>query len=163
MQKYNKEIVFQPEYYGETVAHPFKDLRNQKWISLGGTSRGIHLAIKTYQQVINSEVRINQYSSRDVEFAKYMENTFLASKVTFCNEMYDIAQGLGVDYNAAREVWVSDPRIGSNHTFVYDDHRGFDGKRLPKDLASLIAQAKECGVDASFLQSISDKNKKYVK
>ncbi len=60
-----------------------------------------------------------------VEFAKYMENAFLATKVVFCNEMYDLAGKLGVNYNVVREIWTSDPRIGTSHTFVYPGNREY--------------------------------------
>ena len=54
----------------------------------------------------------------------------MATKVTFCNEMYDIAMALGADYNLAREVWIADPRIGASHTFVYEDNRGYRASSL---------------------------------
>ena len=50
MNKYHKEIVFQPEYYGETVAHPFADLNDRTWLSFGGTRKGIDLAIISSEQ-----------------------------------------------------------------------------------------------------------------
>jgi UDPglucose 6-dehydrogenase len=163
MKKYKKEIVFQPEYYGETVAHPFADIKNQNWLSFGGTRKGVNLAIRTYKTVINSNTRIFQADAKTVEMAKYMENAYLATKVIFCNEMYDVAESLGVDYNLAREIWLADPRIGSSHTFVYEDNRGFGGNCLPKDVASIIAQAEQANVDISFLKSVYEKNKRYRK
>lgn len=162
-KKYNKEIVFQPEYYGETVAHPFANLNERKWLAFGGTKRGIDLAIKVYQEVINSNVRIFQSDAKDVEMAKYMENAFLAMKVTFCNEMYDIAKSLGADYNRAREIWTADPRIGTSHTFVYVDKRGYGGSCLPKDIASIVAQAKDKKIDCTLLESVIRKNFLYQK
>lgn len=158
-----QRIVFQPEYYGETIAHPFADLNNRTWLSFGGTKRGIDLAIKTYQTVINSNVRIYQADAKSVEMAKYMENAFLATKVTFCNEMYDIAMALGADYNLAREIWIADPRIGASHTFVYEDNRGYGGSCLPKDIASITTQGNKHGVDTTLLQSVIEKNSIYKK
>lgn len=162
-KKYNKEIVFQPEYYGETVAHPFANLNERKWLAFGGTKRGIDLAIKVYQEVINSNVRIFQSDAKDVEMAKYMENAFLAMKVTFCNEMYDIAKSLGADYNRAREIWTADPRIGTSHSFVYEDKRGYGGSCLPKDMSSIVAQAKDKKIDCTLLESVIRKNFLYQK
>lgn len=161
MEKYQKEIVFHPEYYGETVDHPFANVENRQWLSFGGTTKGINLAIQTFQMVLNSNIKIHQSPARDIEFAKYMENSFLAAKVTFCNEMYDIAQALNVNYHQAREAWLLDPRIGRSHTFVYENKRGFDGKCLPKDLSSILHQAKENNVDATLLEAIYEKNKTY--
>lgn len=161
MEKYRKEIVFQPEYYGETAAHPFTDLNTRTWLSFGGTRKGIDLAIRAYKTVINSNVKIYQADAKSVEMAKYMENAFLAMKVTFCNEMYDIANALGADYNVTREIWTADPRIGSSHTFVYEDDRGYGGSCLPKDVAAIAAQADSANTDASLLRAVIAKNKKY--
>ena len=161
MEKYKKEIVFQPEYYGETVAHPFRNLNERMWLSFGGNQSGIDMAIKAYQTVINSNVKIYQTDAKTAEMAKYMENAFLATKVIFCNEMHDIAEALGVNYNLAREIWVADPRIGTSHTFVYDDNRGYGGSCLPKDISSLLHQAQGVGVDASLISSVISKNNFY--
>jgi UDPglucose 6-dehydrogenase len=162
-KKYGKKIVFQPEYYGETVAHPFADLNARQWLSFGGEPDAIRWAIKAYQTVVNSNVRIYQADAKSVEMAKYMENAFFATKVTFCNEMYDIAKKLGANYDLAREIWIADPRIGSSHTFVYEDARGYGGSCLPKDVASIIYQAEENGVDVTLLKGVVQKNKKLQK
>jgi len=161
MLKYKKEIVFQPEYYGETVAHPFANLSDRSWLSFGGTRKGIELAIKTYQTVMNSNVRIYHADAKTVELAKYMENAYLALKVTFCNEMYDVAQAFNISYNEAREIWLADPRIGSSHTFVYDDSRGYGGSCLPKDVASIIKQAEEKNVNIDILKVMKMKNSQW--
>lgn len=161
--KYRKSIVFQPEYYGETTAHPFANLENRTWLSFGGKQDAVNQAIKAYQTVCNSNVEIHISSSDDVEFAKYMENTFLATKVAFCNEMYDIAQKLGVDYNQAREIWLADPRIGRSHTFVYEDNRGFGGSCLPKDLSALITQSEQLSADVTLLKAVKEKNSELKK
>lgn len=161
MKKYSKEIVFHPEYYGETTDHPFANLETRQWLSFGGSPNGINLAIKTFQTVLNSNIKIHQAPAKDIEFAKYMENVFLAAKVTFCNEMYDIANALGVNYYQSREAWLADPRIGRSHTFVYEDNRGFDGKCLPKDLSSLLYQAHSLKTDVTFLEAIQNKNNYY--
>ena len=96
--------------------------------------------------------------SDTVEMAKYMENAFLATKVTFCNEMYDLAIQLGVNYNALREIWTADWRIGRSHTFVYEDNRGYGGNCLPKDISALIAIGEMANVDMSLMKSVVKKN-----
>lgn len=45
--------------------------------------------------------------------------------VTFCNEMFDIAQAYGIDYEELKEVWLMDPKINRSYTFVYEDDRGY--------------------------------------
>lgn len=156
--KYKKEIVFQPEYYGETVAHPFVDLNARTWLTFGGTENGINRAINVYKSVMNSSVAIYQSGAKEAELAKYMENAFFATKVIFCNEFYDIAKGLGVNYNVVRELWLADPRIGPFHTFVYEDNRGYGGSCLPKDMAAIIYQAHSNKIDATLLEAVAKKN-----
>lgn len=158
--KKKTDIVFQPEYYGETVSHPFSDLTNRAWLTFGGEKSAINKAIKTYKKVIDSDVHIVSVDSNTAELAKYMDNTFLATKVVFCNEFYNIATALDVDYNLLREVWLADYRIGRSHTFVYEDDRGFGGSCLPKDISAIISTAKELNVDVTLLEAVVKKNDK---
>lgn len=160
-EKYGKQIVFQPEYYGETVDHPFAKNFNSKWLVLGGSQHCIDLAIEVYQQTLNASVDIYQLPAKEAEFVKYMENAFLATKVIFCNEMYDLAKKFDLSYNQIREAWTADPRIGKSHSFVYSRNRGFGGKCLPKDLSSLIHQANRLESDITLLESVLKKNKLY--
>lgn len=160
-RKTGKRIVFQPEYYGETYAHPFANPRNRNWITLGGAEEDTEVVAQLYERVFTSELVIHQVDAKTAELAKYMENSFLATKVTFCNQFYDIAKAMGVSYHKLRETWLLDPRIGRSHTFVYEDDRGFGGSCLPKDLSGIIFQAQEVGVDATLLESVREINAKY--
>lgn len=157
-KKYKKRIVFQPEYYGETVAHPFANLSDRQWLSFGGDPKDVNLAIKAYQTVTNSNIHIYQAPAKEVEMAKYMENCFFATKVIFCNEMFDLCQKMKIDYNQVREIWIADPRIGRSHTFVYEDNRGYGGSCLPKDIASLQYQFNEEKIDSTLLNAVIKKN-----
>lgn len=159
IEKYHKEIVFQPEYIGETVNHPITNNPNQ-WLTFGGTTNGKRLAVKTYQKIINADTKIYLTDPSTAELAKYMTNAFLATKVSFCNEMYDIAEKLNINYDELREIWLADPRIGRSHTFVYEDNRGFGGNCLPKDIQSIAKQADELGLDATILNAVIEKNNK---
>ncbi len=160
-ERFHKNIVFQPEYYGETVAHPFASLSDRNWLSFGGSQEAIDLAIDAYKTVINSNVRIYQARADEVEMAKYMENAFLATKVIFINEMYDVCEKLGLNYNQVREIWTADPRIGTSHTFIYKDNRGYGGSCLPKDISELHELEKQNGIDDSLINAVIEKNKKY--
>lgn len=136
-------IVFQPEYYGETPNHPFENPHNRPWITLGGKPEVVKQVASLYQRVFTSDINIHCVDDPSVaELAKYMENCFYATKVTFCNEFYDIAEAFGLNYEQVRETWLLDPRINSSHTFVYPDNRGYGGSCLPKDIAAIAYQAK---------------------
>ena len=92
-----------------------------------------------------------------------MENACYATKVTFCNQFYELAKSLNVSYDKLRETWLLDPRINRDHTFVYDDNRGYGGSCLPKDMAAIIYQGEQCNVDVYFLKNIRDTNLKFIK
>lgn len=160
-EKTGKRIVFQPEYYGETTSHPFANPKNRSWITLGGNISDTEVVARLYQSVFTSDLIIHQVDAKTAELAKYMENSFLALKVTFCNQFFDIATAFGVNYNQLRETWLLDPRIGRSHTFVYEYNRGFGGSCLPKDLSSIIFQAEKAGVDVGLLKAVEDVNEEY--
>ena len=157
----NKSIVFQPEYYGETTAHPFADPHNRNWITLGGYEVDVTKVVELYQSVFTSEIIINIVSPTVAEMAKYMENSFFATKVIFCNQFYDLCLAMDVDYNQVRETWLLDPRIGRSHTFVYPDNQGYGGACLPKDTAAIIHQGDEYYTDMSLLKAVEKINGGY--
>jgi UDPglucose 6-dehydrogenase len=150
-EELGKSVVFQPEYGpAETPDHPFNDLRKIRWVILGGQREDTIRVADLYKTTFNADISIFQSDARTAELTKYMENCFLALKVTFCNEFYDIARHTGVDYNEMRELWLLDPRIGRSHTFVMPDNRGFGGKCLPKDLSAMIHTA----VDSNYYPNL---------
>lgn len=154
-----KRIVFQPEYGpGETPDHPFADVRQIPWVVLGGPRAWTVPVCDLYKRVRNSQLVIQQTDATTAELAKYMENAFLAAKVAFCNEFYDIAGRLGVDYNELRELWLLDPRVGRSHTWVHPEDRGFGGRCLPKDLDAIVAAAREAGLDPVLLDAVRRSN-----
>jgi UDPglucose 6-dehydrogenase len=154
-----KRIVFQPMYGpGETPGHPYGDLMAVRWLILGGARAVTSRVADLYKTVYNAETAIWQTDARTAELAKYMENAFLALKVTFCNEFYDIAEGFGVDYNELRELWLQDPRMGRSHTFVFPDDRGYGGKCLPKDVDAIIQASQARGYVPRLLQAMAETN-----
>ena len=157
----HKRIVFQPEYIGETPAHPLADVRSHNFIVLGGSPADTSAVADLYKRYYHSEIRFYFTNSLTAEVAKYMENSFYAVKVTFCNEFYGIAEAHGVDYNELREVWLADPRISRDHTFVHPDDRGFGGKCLPKDVCAIIASSVQHGHAPRLLQAVADVNEDY--
>ena len=112
-----------------------------------------------YKTTFNSDIQLHQTDARTAELTKYMENCYLAMKVTFCNEFYGIAQAMDVDYNEMRELWLLDPRMGRSHTFVHPDNRGFGGKCLPKDISGMVQSAASAGYDATLLSEVISTNK----
>ena len=157
----SKRLVFQPEFWGESADHAFANSRRMGWVVLGGDQRDTNGVADLYKTTLNAELAIWQTDSTTAELTKYMDTCFLAMKVTFSNEFYDLAQLFGVDYNELRELWLQDPRIGRSHTFVLPEARGFGGKCFPKDTSALVASAAAAGYWPRLLAAMLEANAAY--
>lgn len=162
-KKYNKTLVFQPEYLGETVAHVFGSMAEREFVVLGGTPEAVSKAADFYKHYYNAYVRMYFGDAATAEVCKYMENAFYAVKVTFVNEFHDIAKAHGVDFNQLRELWLADTRISRDHTFVYPDARGFSGKCLPKDCNGIVHSSREHGYEPKLMAATLKINDDFVK
>lgn len=161
-KQYKKNIVFCPEYVGETVAHPLKDELSREFLILGGEKEDTRHAIEVFQEVYNASVKIRQMTSLEAEMVKYMENRHIAFTVAECNEIYDLCEKLGVDYNNVREgVFQDDPRMSPYWTFVYPKDRGFETKCIPKDIYAIAAFARKKGVPLKITETILNENEKW--
>ncbi|MBI2042636.1 MAG: UDP-glucose/GDP-mannose dehydrogenase family protein [Candidatus Nealsonbacteria bacterium] len=84
----------------------------------------------------------------EAEVIKYFGNSWFAVKVSFANQMYDLCQKLGVNYDRMVEGAAADKRIGRTHLNIFHKgYRGYGGKCLPKDIRALIQLADSRGVD----------------
>ena len=95
------------------------------------------------------------------ELVKYSKNTFYATKVIFANQMYDICQELGEDWDAIRDIITADQAqpIGPSHLDpIFGLNRGFGGKCLPKDTMALKVLAENLGVRYELLTAIQQDN-----
>jgi UDPglucose 6-dehydrogenase len=153
-----KHIIFQPEYIGETTAHPMIDESSRNFLIFGGTQPDCAKAVEIYQSVYNSSVKILFLKPIEAEIVKYMENTAIASMVTLANEYYNICHIFGADYNMVREAFLLDPRMSRYFTFVYPEKRGFEGKCLPKDLNAIIKSSENAGYTPKFIKDILENN-----
>lgn len=161
--KYGRTLVFQPEYLGETTRHVFGNMAERDFVVLGGTNEANSRAADFYKHYYNSYVRYYFCDAMTAEVAKYMENAFYAVKVTFVNEFHDIAEAHGVDFNQLREIWLADPRISRDHTFVYPHARGFSGKCLPKDCNAIVRSSRERGCEPRLMAATLAINEEFLK
>jgi len=166
IEKYNKNIVFSPEYIGEsTYWSPYDfhtDMKETPFFIFGGEKSICNRVIDIFLPVTGPCKRYITSDSKTAEMAKYMENSFYATKITFCNEMYDICDSLGIHWNEARELWLADPRINPMHTAVFKEKRGFSGKCLPKDTSALNHIAKNNDLPSILLSSVLNANQKFL-
>lgn len=166
-KKYGKLLNFSPEYMGEsTYFTPYwkypdpKRAETHTFVIVGGPDASEILDY--FQEVMSVDTHYVAVKAIEAELAKFAENTFFATKVTFCNELAYIAKAFGVDYKKLRELWLLDSRINPNHTLVFPDKPGFGGKCLPKDLRAFIKSAESKGLDSKFLKAVWNRNLEFV-
>jgi|SRR3989344_1578395 len=100
----------------------------------------------------------------EAEMVKYFGNTFLAIKVIFGCQMYELCQKLGIDYEAVRDAGSADPRIGPSHLDAFHGgYRGYGGKCIPKDTRTLLQLANSLGVGLSVLREAEESNNRLMK
>lgn len=134
-----KTIIFSPEYYGATQHCNNYDF---DFTILGGRKEACQKVVQALQRVFDGRHTFRIVDSTTAELAKYMENSWLAAKVSFCVQFYQLAKKLGVSYEELRELFILDPRVNPSHTFVYDDHPYWSSHCLDKDVRA-IANSEE--------------------
>lgn len=165
-KKYNKPLVFSPEYCGESSYwSPYtfdRSIVDLPWYTFGGPKELTAKCVDLYLPIAGPAKRYIQTDSTSAELAKYAANCFFATKVAFCYEFANICKVLGADYNEVRELWIADPRMNPMHTAVFQDNpKPFGGKCFPKDLAALIYASRENGFRPPILQSVEFLNNMY--
>ena len=169
-EKWNKKyegtglsITMSPEFL--TEANALNDQRNQDRIIIGGPKKSVKKVKELMSQAFPN-VPIIQTSSSNAEMSKYIINTFLATKISFSNEIYQIVQalsesGLDIDYDRIIECAKLDKRLGLTHWQVPSFERNDEGNQLygyslscfPKDINCLIALAKKHNVKPTVLEA----------
>lgn len=160
-EDYGREVIFWPEYVGETrfVVQTMDQLQKAPFHVFGGLpsptlSAWIDLIAETYGPL----VRIYQVAPGEAEIIKYMENCFFAVKTTFVNEFRSLCDALGADWQSVREGWLLDPRIERDHSDAFSSAPGFSGRCLPKDVAAILARAGEIDAGMPLLAAVADIN-----
>lgn len=160
-----KRIVFSPEYMGEGNYDSTYDFHTSMiktpWIILGGDDADCDFVHDIMIGTVGPEKKWFYLSSTEAELVKYTENTYFGMKVTFANEMYNIAKALGCNFERVRQAWGADTRVDIMHTAVFPHARGFSGKCLPKDLNALVYRSKQAGYNPKFLQQMLRSNAEY--
>lgn len=153
-------LVHAPEFL--TAANAVSDYENGSFAMIGGR-------VPAYQREAERIIRISQSllgenvvycSIGEAALAKYTINSFLATKVIFMNEIYNLSQKLGLRYEVVASMYTMDPRIGKSHTVVPgpDGAFGFGGACFPKDTAALLKIAEQHGSDMMVLDAAVKKN-----
>jgi nucleotide sugar dehydrogenase len=158
-KKFNLDIVFCPEFLTEKTAK--LDMLTQSRIVIGGVNYLVDKVKELFEARFGSKHYIIT-DTNSAEFIKYMSNNFLALKISFMNEYYNLVENIGGDWKSITEGFVSDPRIGNSHTQVpgHDGKRGFGGTCFPKDINAIIEFSKQNGIEMPTLEAAWETNLK---
>ena len=152
------DLVFNPEFL--TEANAVDDFENQTRLLLGGPLRATTKVKQIFSSVFRKTPRIIKTDAKTVELVKYVTNAFLSTKVSFANEMYQLCEGLDLDYDKIIEYATLDPRLGDSHWGVPgpDGDFGFGGHCFPKDLSALIEITKQLNTVNNVLKAVQTTN-----
>lgn len=164
-KKYNKRIVMQPEYLGETPNHPLLEQKLNQFMILGGKHEDVRKIIEVYTKTYNANIKIRQVTALEAEIIKLSENRAIAFKVMQCQELYDACQKAGIDYYTIRDaVYGDDPRFNLWFTMIYPDNRGFSSSKcLRKDVPAWNAWARANGFDPEITGMLVIKSGEYAR
>ena len=133
----NKRIVFSPEYYGNT--NHSKNYTFDFTI-LGGNKKDCNDIIQILLPCYDGRHTFRIVEPKLAELVKFMENSFIATKVGFCSSFYNICKEEALNYSELRELFILDPRVNPSHTFIYEDTPYFDSHCLNKDVPAITNQ-----------------------
>lgn len=148
------DVVSNPEFLKEGAA--IDDFMKPDRIVIGTDNpRTAELLRALYNPFNRNHERLVIMDIRSAELTKYAANAMLATKISFMNELANMAERLGADIEQVRIGMGSDPRIG--YHFIYPGC-GYGGSCFPKDVQALEKTAKEIGYDAPLLQAVETVN-----
>lgn len=161
VKDYDLKIVYNPEFL--TEANAWNDFINPPMQILGGTWEDCEVVERAYVKF--SRVKIVPTFKTDIVSAsllKYTINSWLATKVTFMNELYQLhkASGAETSWEQFVDMLQRDKRVGESHLRVPgpDGKFGFGGHCFPKDTAGLLSYADKNNIDLSVLNKAVETN-----
>jgi UDPglucose 6-dehydrogenase len=148
-------VVSNPEFLKEGAA--ISDFMKPDRIILGTDSSYVETIMRElYAPFCRTHEKLIVMDIRSAELTKYAANAMLATKISFINEISQLAERLGADIENVRTGIGSDPRIG--YQFIYPGC-GYGGSCFPKDVKALERSAQEVGFDAVVLSAVEARNR----
>ena len=149
------EIVSNPEFLREGAA--VEDFMKPDRVVIGAQSdRAKKTLEQLYLPFVQDESSLIFMDTRSAELTKYAANTFLATKISFMNEMAQLCERLGANIDMVKSGLASDPRIGR---FFLNAGLGYGGSCLPKDVKALARSAYEVNYDFKILNTVMEVNR----
>ena len=150
------DVVSNPEFLREGFA--VDDFLKPERIVIGSSSeKAIEIMQRLYQPFVRSGNPIIIMDEKSAELTKYASNSFLATKITFMNEIANYCQKVGADVDKVRMGMGTDSRIGKRFLFP---GIGYGGSCFPKDVKALHKSGKDINYDFKILEAVVDVNEK---
>lgn len=150
------DVVSNPEFLREGVA--VEDFMKPDRVVIGTNSeRSKKLMNELYAPFVRSGNPLIYMDVRSAELTKYAANSFLATKISFMNEIAQLCERMGADVDMVRLGVGSDARIGKRFLFP---GIGYGGSCFPKDVQALVKSSAEVGYDFKILNAVMDVNEK---
>ena len=157
-------IVYNPEFLMEKSAN--EDFVNPKMHVFGGSFESTKKVEELYNKCsLCKPCPVYHMTAVDASFVKYGINCFLASKVLWFNQFYDVVNNFGGNYGNIINAIGSDSRISPSHTSVpgFDNKRGYGGACFPKDTAAFLNFASDFTVLEEVIKANNEYRKDYTK
>jgi UDPglucose 6-dehydrogenase len=153
LEKYkDHSIVFSPEFLKAKTAN--EDFLNQKYLIIGGEDPLDFWQLLFKDALPNLKI-IHSCTAQESSLVKYATNSFLALKVGYFNQIYELCNSSGMNFQTVRQLICQDPRIGTGHSMVpgEDGIVGWGGHCFPKDTQALLQFSKSLREDFSLLET----------
>lgn len=153
-------FLFNPEFLRQSTADA--DFRVPDRQIVGATAAGAGDAERVLA-LLPAAPFTKVISATEAETVKYFGNCFLAMKVVFANQVFDLCERIGVAYDVVKDCAAADPRIGASHLqVVHDGYRGYGGSCFPKDMRAFIQLGDRAGLDLTLLKTCERLNKEIL-
>jgi len=150
------KFVFNPEFLTEVTVD--QDMNYPDRQIIGYTKESYNVATDILMMLPSAPFE-KILPATEAEMVKYFGNIWFAVKVAFANQIYDLCQKIGVNYDSIMESASADKRIGRSHlSVIHKGYRGYGGKCLPKDIKAMIQFADKEGVDMKLFKTTEQIN-----
>ena len=144
------DVVSNPEFLREGRA--VEDSMRPERVVVGTDSRRAEqMMVEVYEPFVRSGNPIHRVSLRSAEVAKYAANSYIATRISFINEMANFCDAVGADIDEVRTIMGSDSRIGKRYLYP---GVGYGGSCFPKDVRAILATADEYEADLKLLSAV---------